>query len=981
MEKIGRIKDGNMLISGEIEERLPAVTKNLVAHFPFDGTYSKVRSFKGIKVLFQKSTGQTIADGIIPAWIKSQGGLITEVADLTTVTVDVAKQYDLVIADHYVWGVTEAQINKMKEFVDAGVSCISQGNDTRTNYFVKTYNATGIAAHDILIDENSPLDLSGVLVGGSADLYGGIVELQNGALPLYRRMDSGFITGWYYQSPISGAVLYHDQEGASTYNFVTQSMRFALENSQGGIKANDVVIANDGLYTQRSTTNRWTGTLKIYNNFSQPATLTATGEIFMGQPVYRLAMTVTDATRLSDFQNNLSSHGVFGGSMTFLASTKYAASIYYKLINKQDTIVGGTASNIGGWSVGPTEEISDGWKRYTQYRTGAATTNATDNVFFSFRTPSLQLNETVYIDFACPMIEDGKDFATAYTIGTTGSVASVEISNVNLQDYSISFKFKPTVEFYKTETTAYNRQMLAMVDTVNNREVRYADYLSTPSATATTSSPFFDFEPNASFGTGSNYHYHANYGYVKNRWHNMIITRSGNQLRIYVELDGVVLRDQTFTTVLDSTFTFGKLTLGWPSSSVWDGAFKDVSIYDVVLTDAEIKKLTSSRLNITTSGKIITSGVIERPHTPWNVKYFPLGGDGSSEHSYIQPLQELNTTYQNGALWLGSAYTNLFTHSTNGIFTVSSGKAFDVITNTQNEVIYKYKYSGETTNYKGRDVAVTGGRTYIASIEIFVSKDYNGTQDWFANIEQTGGGGFTYDMTKKGTWQKFTRTFTPTVDGNSRLLMYPAANNASGTQGYVLYKNFQIIDSVFERPFVNGTRDYQRLNYKTSDLTVNDWQEFSMVLTANYSQAGVWRISGAWSKFYFGVNPSNQIVFSWVESGTQKTYAIGTVPTGKWVTIGLSVKNNTFIELYLNGEQVGRFASTFQLNGTATNFELNSIEPASTSYPLNSWIKDFIVAPRALTAEEMSIIAKKHMSSNKNQIQVRGQILEGQTLV
>ena len=35
---IGRLKKGELLIKGEVNERLPAVTKGLTAHFPFDGT-------------------------------------------------------------------------------------------------------------------------------------------------------------------------------------------------------------------------------------------------------------------------------------------------------------------------------------------------------------------------------------------------------------------------------------------------------------------------------------------------------------------------------------------------------------------------------------------------------------------------------------------------------------------------------------------------------------------------------------------------------------------------------------------------------------------------------------------------------------------------------------------------------------------------------------------------------------------------------
>lgn len=989
MEKIGRIQAGDMLIAGEIEERMPAVTNGLMAYFPFDGTLNKIRNPKGTKILYAKSTG-TGATAPIASYLSGAGASVTEIASLDTVDVNTAKQYDLIVADYYVWAVSASTILKMKEFVDAGISCVGQGNDTGTHYFVKSYTTSPTRqAHSILVDENSPLDLTNDLYNvGNGDVFGGIGELQNGAIPLYTRTDEGTIMGWYYQSAVSGAVLFFDQDGLGTNTEVMQQgIAFALNTSVGGTKTgNGVVLTNEGIFTQESTTNLWASPLNIYNNHNQPASLTATGELFMGQPVYRLKMTVTDATKLSDFRSNLYSHGVWGGNTTFKANTKYAASIYFKVVNKEDTVVGGVASNISGWTVGATEEIGDDWKRYTMFRNGTASANATDNIYFSFKTPSLELNEPVYIDFACPMIEEGRDYATTYVQSTKGSVSEFEISNLSLKNYSIAFKFKPTVEYYKALTSSYNKIMLKMIDISNTKEIRFSDYLSAPSAGATYSSPFFDLEPNANWGDNTiSYHYHQNVAYQKNKWHNFVIIKSGNTLRIYVELDNVILADKTFTTVINDTYTMGKLVLGFGDSSVWNGAFKDLAVYDKVLSEAEIKKLTVSRLNITATGKILTSQVLERPALPASSKYFPLGENGNSEFNYITPAQELNTTHNDGAIWLGQAYTNLFTHNANGLFTVTNGKAFEVLTYSTNSVIYKHQFAGtgETYNYKGRDIPVVSGKTYKVSIEIFVSKDYNGSSSLLANVEQTGGTQFVYDMNKKGEWQKFVHTFTASADGNSRLLMYPQTGSPTtvGTKGYVLYKDFQMVEGNIEFPFVSGTRAYQRLNYNTADLTVNDWQEFSLVLSAKYSELGKYKISGTWSKYYFGINTANQLVFSWMQDGVQKSLTSSiTVPKDKWVTIGLSVKNNTFIDMYLNGEKVQSQTTAFNLNGITSKFELNSADSTNSTYPLNAWIKDLIITSKALTAEEMALVCKKHMSSDKNKIRVRGQFLEGQTL-
>ena len=135
MPVVGRLKNGDMLVAAEIDERLPVVRNGLIAHYPFDGTLNAtIRPLQGAKVLAWRQSTSTCD---MYNYLNSQGAIITEVSDLTTVDVNTAKQYDLILADAAVWSVTPTVMSKLKEFADAGVSCIAVGNDTRTNVFVK----------------------------------------------------------------------------------------------------------------------------------------------------------------------------------------------------------------------------------------------------------------------------------------------------------------------------------------------------------------------------------------------------------------------------------------------------------------------------------------------------------------------------------------------------------------------------------------------------------------------------------------------------------------------------------------------------------------------------------------------------------------------------------------------------------------------------------------------------------------------------
>ena len=124
-----------------------------------------------------------------------------------------AATYDLVVVESAAWSFGSNVMQKLKDLVDAGVSVIANGNDNRTNVFVKSYDTSGHVAHDIVMNGDSLIGLSGqTFPYGSTDVYGGISELQNGAIPLYTRADNGLIMGFVYHNEETGASLFFDQE-------------------------------------------------------------------------------------------------------------------------------------------------------------------------------------------------------------------------------------------------------------------------------------------------------------------------------------------------------------------------------------------------------------------------------------------------------------------------------------------------------------------------------------------------------------------------------------------------------------------------------------------------------------------------------------------------------------------------------------------------------------------------------------------------
>lgn len=154
-------------------------------------------------------------------------------------------------------------------------------------------------------------------------------------------------------------------------------------------------------------------TYSTYNNYSSngfTATLTNTGRTYDGCKIYRLTYTPgSDTTRLNNVRNSLANHGIMGFRRTFLANTKYCFWILCKPISHPDTIVGGTASNISGWTEKPMTKYNDDWYIVGQSRNGSVTTDKTDSIFTSFKTPSAEAEVPIIIDFCCPHLVEGYD--------------------------------------------------------------------------------------------------------------------------------------------------------------------------------------------------------------------------------------------------------------------------------------------------------------------------------------------------------------------------------------------------------------------------------------------------------------------------------------------------------------------------------------------------------------------------------------------
>ena len=140
----------------------------------------------------------------------------------------------------------------------------------------------------------------------------------------------------------------------------------------------------------------------VYNNYSGSGTtgsIVDTGEKFMGEKVYRLTMT-PNSSSLNSFKTEMGSHGIHAPRRTFAPNTAYHYSVFYRPVSHTDIIVGGTASNISGWTEITPKYWCDGWYQVGQYRYQGASAQG-DDIYTSFRCPSAAAGVPITIDFCC----------------------------------------------------------------------------------------------------------------------------------------------------------------------------------------------------------------------------------------------------------------------------------------------------------------------------------------------------------------------------------------------------------------------------------------------------------------------------------------------------------------------------------------------------------------------------------------------------
>lgn len=964
MSVVGRLKQGDMIVGSEIDERLPSITDGLVAHFPFDDTEKGIR-YKNILDYSTWFAGDTGASpGFTTNGSVSENGRVLGVDPWGKQTV--------------LW---EAKPEGDRA-ADGGWNSSYFSIDT-----TKTYRFSTWVKRTVLGDGTAYLGLNAA--GGSTALV--YTNAATTSTNPYFWSGSLPENEWVL---IVGHVHPHDYSGGNH----PDSGRYTLDERIGG-------ISRDFKWSRESTTARHrsylyysTGT-NTRQHWCYPRVDVCDGseptlqDLLMGEGnVYNTNPTETSRSQLGIgvgaattnlLRNGISPYASYhdfeqlGHGYKF--TMKGANRFIVFSINNAGAMKGMTFSASGimkqngrpiglaGDRMNTYNSVSDNKMYYSDPKTGefkiTETMGGSSSYMFHMPTRSVDGDIITIDEF---QIELG-DYSTPF-VENSRSGGRLDIPFNLKPPYTINFWHKG-LKLLSTVTSQAESPML----------LQFNNYASSPSISIWNINKnlrIYGRGNTTAAWTTNTAHKLYTASEWDNEWHMYtFVAENTTRFRIYV--DGKLAGTQTSS---ESITNLTYLSMG--NSYQPNAIYKEMSLYDKRLTDEEIGKLYQPSMNIQKDGVMkteIQEGIPVGDNSP---HWLSLGDSTISEDERMTPIVDNNAVFEDGALWAGNATKNIYNLNVSGnnwpsansnmakLTTITSPHSFEVKGTSDVPGAYSYVYPNYTANnvIHSFQATITNNNSRPVQCTVQMRDGSNGS-----SLTTTS----TFSV-EEGETRKVKLDGTKAVSsGRITACVSIYSDSVDGTVDATVH-DIQLEEGAFCSPYTESSRGQTRLSYPP----VISGKPFSLSMWVKQIAAdNVYNMpfDAYASQLYVAMRSNMSLHFSFTNNGSQASLLspTGATTLNKWHHIG-AIKTASKLEMYLDGELI----NTYNATGTGFTMTCSDIHIGSynTSYPFNGYIRDVIidVDNKYLSKEKMKEIYETQMRSFKNnETTVSGQIIEG----
>ena len=632
-------------LKGELDELAPLIKNGLYKKFNFEGalhTYVNLKECNILLLMRRSSSGiksnlELLCNNITFKDIQNDTDFFT------SMTVDYAKNYDLIIFDSNAWSIPNEGLRKSIELTDSGIPCLMIGNDTNSSYYgTGCQGLTVTDSSDIktsyIISDNIGFSMNSYIYNNLSDGLCFPTGFSNERMfPLLRCKDYFPIIAYEAQCNTLSVM---DYTAGLTINkeFMVNLLKWLI-SSKKCVQYKDEFMFGDGLvcqlpykniwerypgngkFTNSSIRGNWSNIIDfphgIIDEFSENA------RIIKCSPGNGMNyFTIYSKNYLQEFPD-----------AQYPSGTKYRISCWVyveencNMQSKYARIVGENMTSGGpnGYDFNK--------KGTWQYLSGIVTSNGSGFYFLLYANvgndnPWTKGNIYFANVTVCKAAHNQDMHYIDYEHANTDNMIPINIKTGT--NFTLIYEYKQILNYSKNFTEYTNREILFIKDS-SGKNLPIRDYY-VPNGKSMAWLGFDDYVTGQQEPGWYHLHIDQQSGREKDDEAFIILRKNGSEFSWFISKNGTLYRSSTVNaSKYQNLVNFAINTIEIRTEH--GGLAKSLSVYKRALSIEEITKLTkSNHMSISLEGDLITNKLTEQEWIPDNCFYTSLAEDSCKNY-------------------------------------------------------------------------------------------------------------------------------------------------------------------------------------------------------------------------------------------------------------------------------------------------------------------------------------------------------------